>query len=551
LVYPHYLAPLPSMAIVEFQADLTEGSLSEGYRIPRGTVLRGQLPRGEQTACDYRTAHEVTLWPLRIAAADYFGRNVAAIALPGQLQKLKAGLRLRLQATAGLNFSQLPLERLQIHLRGDEVRSHRLYEQLFANARAILIRPVGDRSWHEVLPADTIGRVGFEEDQALLPYGPQSFSGYRLINEYFAFAPRFLFFELTELAKSFRRCEANEIEIIILFDRVDSQLENLVDADQLALFCSPAVNLFPRRLDRIHLDFGEVEHHVIPDRTRPMDIEVYQITNVEGFGDEGTEPRPVRSFYTLNEHDHLGKDANLAYYTTRREPRLLSSRQRRAGPRSSYVGSELFLTLVDGNHAPYGRDLQQLDIQALCTNRDLPLLMPIGLGRTDFTMELGAPVSSVRVVSGPSRPRPPLVYGDGSQAWRLVNHLSLDYLSLADRDSEHGAVVLRELLGLYADPVEADLMKQIEGVRSVRTQPIVRRMPVSGPISFARGLEIELLFDEVTFGGSGGVFLLGAVLSEFFTRYATVNSFTETILKTTDRGEIMRWPTKIGKRQLI
>ncbi|HND53338.1 MAG TPA: type VI secretion system baseplate subunit TssF, partial [Pirellulaceae bacterium] len=230
LVYPHYLAPLPSMTIVEFQADLTEGSLSEGYRIPRGTVLRGQLPRGEQTACDYRTAHDVTLWPLRIAAADYFGRNVAAISLPGQLQKLKAGLRLRLQATAGLNFSDLPLDRLQIHLRGDEVRAHRLYEQLFANARAILIRPVGDRSWHEVLPADSISRVGFDEDQALLPYGPQSFSGYRLINEYFAFSQRYLFFELTDLANAVKRCAGNELEIIILFDRVDSQLENLVDA---------------------------------------------------------------------------------------------------------------------------------------------------------------------------------------------------------------------------------------------------------------------------------------------------------------------------------
>lgn len=61
---------------------------------------------------------------------------------------------------------------------------------------------------------------------------------------------------------------------------------------------------------------------------------------------------------------------------------------------------------------------------------------------------------------------------------------------------------------------------------------------------------MTMTVDEAAFEGSG-VFLLGAVLEQFFAQYVSLNSFTETVLKTSDRGEVMRWPTKIGQRHLI
>ena len=84
------------------------------------------------------------------------------------------------------------------------------------------------------------------------------------------------------------------------------------------------------------------------------------------------------------------------FYTVHRLPRLLSDRQRRVGPRSSYIGSETYLALVDADETPYSGDLRQLAVATLCTNRDLPLQMPIGRGDTDFTLASGAPVSAVR-----------------------------------------------------------------------------------------------------------------------------------------------------------
>jgi type VI secretion system protein ImpG len=173
--------------------------------------------------------------------------------------------------------------------------------------------------------------------------------------------------------------------------------------------------------------------------------------------------------------------------------------------------------------------------------------MPVGTGKTDFTLESGAPVQAVRVRAGPTPPRPSTAHGD--TAWRLIDHLSLNYLSLADTDGGKGASALRELLTLYGDLASANVRKQVEGIRRVSSRPIVRRLPGIRPVTYGRGLEIAVECDEAAFEGSGA-FLLGAVLERFFARYCTVNGFTETVLKS-DRGELMRWPATIGRRPVL
>jgi type VI secretion system protein ImpG len=245
-----------------------------------------------------------------------------------------------------------------------------------------------------------------------------------------------------------------------------------------------------------------------------------------------------------------------------RVPRLFSDRERLTGRRSSYAGTDAFISIVDADMAPSRTDLKQLGIRALCTNRHLPIQMAKGVGPTDFTMDISAPVNTIRVIQGPTLPRPSLVLAgqnpekpqmtSGRFAWRLISHLSLNYLSLRDRDesSGTGAEGLREILKLYADPNDRQTLKQIDGIRSVRYRPVVRRVEIPGPITFARGLEITVLFDEAAFEGQG-VFVLGAVLEQFFAKYVSLNSFTETVVATQQRKEIMRWPVQMGKRQIL
>jgi len=547
-VYPHYLAPTPSMAVVQMQPDPAEGSLAEGFTMPRHTSLRSQIGKGEQTACEYRTAHEVTLWPLEIASAEYLA-NPSAVANLGapSMRDLKAGIRLRLRTTSGLKFNQLKLDKLNLFLRGSGAQPVQLYEQFLANTLAVAVLPGNkDESWCEMITGNPFQRLGFEDDQSLLPFGPRSFQGYRLLQEYFAFPERYLFVELSGLSPAVRRCSDTEIDIVILLNRLQPRLVNAVEASLFALFCTPAINLFPRRADRIHLTHEEPEYHVIPDRTRPLDFETYSVEEVIGYGVNQGEEQVFLPFYGSNT-GYRHRDEN-AYYTLRRIKRLMSAKQRRQGLRSSYIGSETYISLVDAQEAPYRADLKQLGLQILCTNRDLPLHMPLGLGNTDFSLQTGAPVQSIRCLAGPTRPRPSSA--GGGATWRLISHLSLNYLSLLDTDEVQGAAALRELLTLYGDPNDEVVRKQIEGVLSTQSRNVVRRVDAVGPIVFGRGIEITVKFEEAAFEG-GGAFLLGAVLERFFARYASLNTFTETVVASADRGEIMRWPIRIGRRHRL
>jgi type VI secretion system protein ImpG len=401
-----------------------------------------------------------------------------------------------------------------------------------------------------VLGADCVQRVGYDESEALLPYDARSFHGYRLLREYFALPRRFLFVRLAGIGEALRKAEARGLDVFLLFGEENLELEDRVEASNFALHCTPAINLFPKAADPVSLTERFAEQHIVPDRLRPMDFEIYRVERVTGIGTHASEEQEFLPFYSASDFDTDRMGAG-AYYVTRRVPRTPSSRERQQGRRSNYGGSEMYVMLVDGRAAPYRSDLRQLSVRTLCTNRDLAVLMPMGRGDSDFSMDTAtsAPVTAVRCIGGrPSRPMPS--HAEGEFLWRAISHLSLNYLSLADRDEKEGAAALRDLLRLYADPNDAATRQEIDGIRSIRTSPITRPVPTPGPIAFARGLEVELTFDERAFTGTG-VFLLGAVLAEFFTRYVSMNSFTETVVKTLQRPEVKRWQAKIGQRQML
>ena len=550
-VYPHYLTPTPSMTVVRFEPDMTDGSLAEGFGIPRHTALRSLLRKGDATPCTYRTAHDLMLWPLEVERGEYIGSPSALpeVDFPGEAP-LKSGIRVRLKVNAGLKFSELSLDTLDIYLRGKDAIPMRLYEHISANAVGLAARPAGSTKKSDwiVWGKSDIEPLGFEPTQALLPVGPRSFDGYRLLHEYFAFAQRFMFVRVKGLKRAIRRARDTGLDLLILFDRADPALEAQVTTGLFDLHCTPAVNLFPKRMDRVHLSHREHEYHIVPELNRPMDFEVFSVDSVVGYGKAAEPEREFLPFYSVTHPSfHLSPSA---YYSLRREKRLLSSRRQRRniGPRSSYIGSETFVSLVDAEQAPISTGLRQLGIEAWCTNRDLPLLMSLGSGSTDFTWDFSGPVDSVRAVAGPSRPRPSPV--DGDTHWRLISHLTLNYLSIAGTDGGEGVVALRELLGLYAFLDENQVRKEIEGLVHVATTPVFRRITTSDGSAFGRGLEVGLDFDETQFEGTG-CFLLGAVLEQFFSKYVSLNSFTETVVRTVDRGEIKHWPMRNGRRQVL
>jgi type VI secretion system protein ImpG len=546
-VFPHYLCPAPSMLIAGFEPDETETGLATGYALPRGTLLRGNLGRSASVPAQFRTAHAVTLWPLRIKEAAYTARDIGAFELPAHLRP-KSVLRLRLEITADVAAGDLTVDDLDIYLRGSGELPFRLHEQILAHGgRVVLQSGTGRQRKTIALNGPGIGAVGFSPEESLLPVAPRSFEGYRLLREYFVFPQRFLFFKLRGLRQAVPQMTGKVFDVLILFDNDDMHLENRLDETMFALFCTPAINLFEKRIDRIALSDRFSEYQVIADKTRMVEFEIFDLVRVEGIGSQADETYKFTPFYFNYDRDLNSR----AYYTLNRVPRTLSSREVQQGG-VRYPGSEVYLSLVDGNNAPYHPDLAQLSITARCTNRHLPIQLPIGVGKTDFHLDTNAPLVATRALTSPTEPIPSLA--EGELSWRIISHLTLNYLSLADTNPEAGAAALRELLRLYAEhphaaQTDAGSKKLINALTSVSSRPIIRRVLTPGPIAFARGLEITVRVRESDFSGNSA-FLFGAVLEQFFAKYVSINSFTETVLRG-EGGEIKRWVARPGARDVL
>ncbi|MDH5540324.1 MAG: type VI secretion system baseplate subunit TssF, partial [Rhizobacter sp.] len=418
-VYPGFLSPVPSMLVARMRPDPLDPNLARGFAVPRQSALGSETVRGQNTRCEFRTAHEVTLWPIEIDAVQYFSAapDLPLTRLPVH-KPIRGGLRIRLKAHGGLKFSQLPLDRLPFYVSAPDDVAFRLHELVFGAALGSWVGAAERSPSQGFADSQSVQQMGFDDEQALLPETLRGFSGHRLLQEYAALPQRLMFFEVTDLARRLAQVNASEAEIVLLFSRGEAALESLVNAGSLALFCTPAVNLFPKRLDRIQLGPGAWEYHVVPDRTRPLDFEVHSIESVTGYG---TGPVAEQRFLPLYATFHDAARNHGAYYTVRREPRLLSARQRLEGPRSAYLGQEAFLSLVDPNNAPYRDDIRQLSLSALVTNRDLPTLLPGS--STTWALDGAGPAGRIETLRGPTRPVQRLARGD--VGWAMVSLLTL------------------------------------------------------------------------------------------------------------------------------
>ncbi|WP_390915606.1 type VI secretion system baseplate subunit TssF [Pseudosulfitobacter sp. SM2401] len=547
IVYPHFLAPIPSMMVAQLVPDMENGSVADGYVMPRDTKLRSRLAEGSQSACVYRTAADLTLWPIEVTEAEYIDGRGALVAAGVSLGKdARAAIRLRLKRHGGEPIGELGLDKLTLFLGGQGARGWQLHQLLCTQTTGLVARSTDRRADWTLDLNGGIEAKGFSQDEALLPTPRQSFDGYRLLQEYFAMPERFHFVELNGLSSGLARSVDSELDVYILLRDGLPSIEAGITPDAFSLNCVPAINLFEKRCDRVQITTQNVEHHIVADRTSGQDYEVYSLLGVTGISAEGEDDIDFRPFYSADDFSPAG-DGHLTYYTQKRKMRQRTEKERLKGARTSYLGSESYLALVDSEQAPYDPEMSQLAVRALVTNRDLPMLLPTGQDDL-FHLPDGGPVAKVRTPVNPTRPRPTLAQGDA--AWRLISHLSLNYLSIADADAGDGAAALRELVGLYAPKGDRATNMQLEGIVSVTSRPIVRRIS-DGVLSTAvRGLEITIELDESFFEGTS-VYLLGAVLERFFRKYVTINSFTETVMKTQQNGEIARWRPETGLGRII
>jgi type VI secretion system protein ImpG len=536
VLYPHYLAPLPSVAIVRFDAD--PGMIGPA-RLPSGLAVEAEPLGGE--ACLFRTAYPLTLWPLEIEAVKLSGMPLPAPPNPAATRAV-ACLRISLRcANPQMTFTQLGLDQLRFFLAGEQ--GALLLELLLAHTVSVALADDQNDAHPVILPPDAVQAVGFAPEEALFPWPARSFSGFRLLSEYFTAREKFLFVDIRRLDAKTLVSAGNRMDIFVYLDRMVPDLERSLQANSLALGCTPIVNLFEQRCEPISLDHTRIEYRIEPDARRPASLEIWSVERVRE-SLPGGEFRPWSPFHRLTRThgtDAAEQKVGGFYGIARRD--IVGG----------IGGTDVLLLPHDAAFDPEQDGGGVLSIDALCCNRDLPASLPFGGGRPTLRLiEGAAAVTGLMCLTAPTPTlRLPL---QERGAWRLISHLSLGHLSVVG--GEAAADALREVLRLYDCRESSESRAAIRALINVTSSFGAARIPgLTGPGArrggFCRGLDVTLTFDDQLWA-TGGLYVLASVLDRFLALHATVNSFVRTRVVLRGHSEVVAsWPPRAGSQVLL
>jgi type VI secretion system protein ImpG len=535
ILYPHYLQPIPSMSIAQFKPDPDQAQLSTGYEVKQNSQLYAKSVAGADTSCSFRTCYPVTLWPLTVVSGAVVPSSSQA---PSSAPSASlAVIRIELKCLGPATFESLPLESLRFYLSGENQIVHTLYELLLNNVIQVEVGSLSRRQKIVPLPMPCIRPVGFARHEGLLPYPDRSFLGYRLLQEYFSFPQKFLFFDVAGFEHIRRTVQGNSIQILIhisSFERKErlQLLEQNVNAETFQLGCTPIVNLFDRLAEPIRVTHQDTEYPVIPDLHRTASTEVYTVNKVTSTAPYFASPREYVPFYSTR-HAYNEDQAHGFWYASRRTSERIGDR-----------GTEVHLSLVNSSFEPVRPPDESLTVHVTCTNRDLAGELPFTGAYGELSLEAGSLVRARALMIPTKTIRPPLRRG---LQWRLISHLALNYLSIV----EGGKEALQEILKLYDFTDDPVIRKQITGIADLASTRHVSRIISKQGIVFVQGLQVDVEFDESEFVGSG-IFLFASVLETFFGLYTSINSFTQLKARSKQRkGYIKQWEPRSGEQILL
>ena len=547
-LYPDLVAPAPAVSSVILQPGPQTETMIEGHVVKRGTRLVSRLREGQSTRTTYTTAQDVTLWPIEIRSVDYLqdkGALISAGIAEHRLAGAECGLKITLARRGTGGLGELDLDALELTFPERAVGGA-IFDAVHGATLAVLARPSGSKKDYKETGLPEI--IGIRDSEALLPRSRPTFEGYRLLREYFLMPDRFYNARLPGLGQAVKACGEDTLDIVLLFGREVRRMGDVKSAD-LRLFATPIVNLFERECNIIELDPRRAQQILHADRTRPREFEIYRLLRVADADRDGAEA-DIPPLFSIR-----GTATGGAVYATERRPRRPGEDEiRNEMMRSSYAGDEMYVSLSYPPGDTRSRTVRRLDIRALCTNRDLPILDD----EPQLTMDSGDPVQSVELIGRVRPPRPslpavlPKDSGGESRlddlSWRLIGQLSLNFLSLAEGGD--GAEPLRALLMLYADRGDPEIARHARAIARVASHPVVERLPIAGPICFGHGVAIDLHVDADIMTGYSRL-ALTALLDQLFARHAGINSFVRTRARLVQTQEEVSWPMTPGNRSMI
>jgi len=532
-LHPHYLAPIPSMAIAQFVLDPTQGELTAGYKIDVDSPVETEPVQGER--CRFVTRYPVTLWPIEVMQASYSEPPFSAPPCSRPMD-VAAVVKLQLRTNSpNLPFSALEMRDLRFFLHGQSQVVYPLYELLYNSVIEVALasKPVEARPAR--LRPDACRPVGFGPDESLLPYAPRVSRGYRMLAEFFTLPQKYLFWELA-IPQGGLSQVGQSLWVYVYLSRTIGDLASHVTADTFRMGCTPIVNLFSQSADPIRLTHATPEYQVVPDARRPGALEIYSVEKVTAVSADQQEVE-YKPFYSFK-HNRDASDQRAFWHASYRVNSAAEPTER---------GQDAFLSVVDLDFSPAAPADWTLLVDTKCTNRELPRYLPFGGGSPQLQFLPGGPIAQLNCLTPPTHPlRLPRRQG---VLWRLVSHLTLNHLSLVE--GADGINALREVLTLYDYRDTAETRSIIAALSEVQSRRVVGRVTSGDMVSLARGLEVKLVFDEERLAGMGA-FLMASVLERVLGLWCHINSFTRLVAVSKQReGELRRWPARAGERILL
>jgi type VI secretion system protein ImpG len=536
ILYPHYLAPIPSLATVQFTVDADRAPPPSGLAIARHSLVRS--PPVNDVYCDFRTCYPVTLWPIAITMA-----RLQVPPFPPGLQppnKTAAVLRIQLETLRDLRFEQLELSTLRLFLHGDNQIVPPLYEFIFNNTLQVVIRSLDREEFPRppvvFAPHEILSPVGFEIDDGLLSYPPQSFLGYRLLTEFFAYPAKFHYVDLGGWRKVAAAGFGQKIEIDLFLNRTLESLEKSLDHTTFQLGTTPIINLFEHTGDALDVTQTKQEYPLEPNVNQPLGYEVISVQEVEGL----RPPEPPQLYKPFYSFRHGEGEANQVFWYAARQQ----------SKHASDHGTDIVMRFVDLALDPKRPYENKVLVRTLCSNRDLPVKLQKKGEDLFFNLLTAVPMGPVRCLRPPTHSlRPPLRHG---HYWRLLSHLSSNHLSVSD--GTYGRDALQEMLRLY-DFSEAETSQNLMNVTRQIIEGIseVHHRRVTGRIgsNFCRGMETTIELEEQKYVGTGA-YLFASVLERFLGWYVSINSFSQLVMRLKGQeGYLKKWPPRAGDLSLL
>ncbi|MFV8783878.1 type VI secretion system baseplate subunit TssF [Microbulbifer sp. SA54] len=531
-LYPHYLRPIPSCGIVQFEPD---SDLDSIVPVEAETLLESETFQGQ--SCRFQTCYPVDICPFEVDSASLMARPFIA---PGcnEIQGSNAVLKISLKTLSGdIRFADLGLSKLRFFLKGMPSHVYQLYDILISKCvKVVVAHSEGDP--HPVhIDASSIRQVGFEPEEGLFPYPDTAFIGYRLLTEYFTFPEKFQFFDVCGLEDLIDSAYGDTLNLYFYLSESNEELEKQIGANMFALNCTPMVNLFTYSADPIPLSHTEYSYHIVPDVRRSEGLEVYSVDEVTATDASGNSTG-YRPFYGLQHSQNQNRRS--AFWFLRR-------RDVTEGEHRNEQATEVDISLVDLDFNPYKASNETLSLKLTCCNRNLPKKLPTGSSQPYLSVVDGdAPARRISCVISPTATiRPP---HRERAYWRLISHLNLNHLSLS---GSGGCEALKEILRLYDFRNSPSTRNMIEAVVKVETRATTAPIQIDESVVLCRGTEITLELDSMMLGGTSAL-MFASVLERFFGLYCSINSFTKLIATLSGRdGELKRWPPRAGDKALV